>query len=65
MVPMPVSFGEDANRIAQYTADYADIDLTVAAQVALWMAQGHRPDEIFDKFPFNDDDLKIALDMIK
>jgi hypothetical protein len=60
--------GEDIKpvlaRITAYQRKYPDRDITRAAQVAIWTAQGEDADAILEKFRYSLQDLKLAQEFV-
>ena len=56
----PNDIGDIADKIASYTRRNSMTDVTVGAQVALWLGQGLSPEEIKKTFQFSPRDRAIA-----
>lgn len=52
IAPFPNNLADVADRISAHEAATAGMDLTVAAQVALWIARGLSPEKISGKYVF-------------
>lgn len=51
-------------RISAYIASNPDTDVTVAAQLAIWLAQDETPADIGARFPFTPADERLARTLI-
>jgi hypothetical protein len=51
-------------RISSYHNKYLGRDITKAAQVAIWIAQGESPSAIREKFEYSQTDLELAYQFI-
>jgi hypothetical protein len=56
----PLELARTMHRIAAYTRANPDADITVPAQVAVWLNQGVEANTIRQKFPFTRDDEALA-----
>lgn len=65
VAPMPADLEATARKISSYDAEAAEFDVTVATQIALWVAQGETPAGIREKFDFTDQDLALAYEILK
>ena len=54
---MPPEIAGQVRRIAQIDHENPNLNLTIAAQLALWVSQGTSLDEIRQKFDFSENDL--------
>ena len=61
----PDDIKDIADKIASYTKRNSMTDITVGAQVALWLGQGLTPEEIKETFPFSSRDRAIANDILR
>jgi hypothetical protein len=62
---LPSSLVAVSDAIAKYSKANPDIDATVAAQVAVWLAQGVSPAQIRQKFPFTPADERMARTFLR
>ena len=58
--PLPENIRSLLRRISAYHEQYPDKDVTRAAQLAIWFAQGETASEIKKKFNFTQNDLNMA-----
>jgi len=56
----PPNIGPVLSRISAYHNKYPSQDITKAAQVAIWVAQGESPSAILSKFEYSQTDLELA-----
>ena len=61
---IPPHIADIGINITQYEANNSGEDIIVAAQVALWLAQGESPNEIRERFPFSQEDERLARYLI-
>jgi hypothetical protein len=61
---IPADLEAVARKISDYEANAAGFDVTVAAQLALWIARGDSPQSIREKFDFTDQDLALAYEIL-
>lgn len=52
-------------RINAHARSTTNANLTVAAQLAIWMAQGEQPDVIAEKYPFTFEDEQLARQFLQ
>ena len=59
--PAPPDLSEIIDNLLAYEQTAGDQEeSTVRAQIAIWLAQGHAPEEISERFPFTAADLDVA-----
>ena len=59
--PAPSDLSEIIDNLLAYEQTAGDQEeSTVRAQIAIWLAQGHAPEEIRERFPFTAADLDVA-----
>ena len=59
--PVPPDLLDITNNLLAYERDARDLEhSTIRAQIALWLAQSHTPEEIRERFPFTAADLDEA-----
>jgi len=51
------------SRISDYHQKYPNRDITAAAQVAIWIAQGESPATISSKLEYSQSDLELAYQL--
>lgn len=61
---MPENLASVASKISQYKEDNPSRQMAVGAQLALWMAQGHEPEEIRGSFGFSASDERLARQIL-
>jgi hypothetical protein len=57
---MPDELRTVTDNLLRYQAMHTTEDFVVAAQVAVWLAQGEQPEDIQQVFPFTEDDGALA-----
>jgi hypothetical protein len=62
---LPSRLSTTAEKIARYKQRFPDDEITVAAQVALWLGQGLTPEEIGKTFEFSNQDLAKAREILR
>lgn len=62
---LPQELVEIAWRVASYESDNPNTDVTVAAQVAIWLAQGESADDIQEMFSFSASDERLARQFLR
>ena len=59
--PVPPALLDISNNLLAYERAAGDLEhSTIRAQIALWLAQSHTPEEIRERFPFTTADLEEA-----
>lgn len=61
----PPELASVMSRISSYVRANPEADITVPAQVAVWLAQGIDPAEIAEKFPFTESDEQLARSFLR
>jgi hypothetical protein len=61
----PADLRDAARRIAAYEAQNANLDTTIASQVALWLSRGVSADQIQTQFSFTAADLALAQEILR
>lgn len=61
---VPMDIQQITSRIANYKRSFPQEELTVPAQVALWLGQGIAPAKIRETFPFSSGDERKARDIL-
>lgn len=61
----PVHLASVIGKVNDYVRANPNADVTAAAQVAIWMAQGEEPADIATKFPFTSADERLARRFIE
>lgn len=62
---LPSNLENVAHKISTYEEANMNADLTAAAQVALWLAQGETASGISEKFEFTPEDLRVAQEILR
>ena len=65
VAPSPSHLVQVMSRITDYAKANPNAEVTVAAQVAVWMAQGESPDDIAKKFDFTAADEQLARQFLQ
>lgn len=59
--PAPPDLSEIIDNLLTYEQTAGDQEESIVrAQIAIWLAQGHAPEDIREQFPFTDADLDVA-----
>lgn len=61
----PAEITPVVNRISEHMRANPNEDITAATQVAVWMARGHSPAEISEKFEFTASDEQLARQFLQ
>ncbi len=62
---LPSILEEVASRIEQHAREYPEEDITIAAQVAIWLAQGVSAEDIAAVFSFSPSDERLARKLVR
>ena len=65
VAPSPSHLVQVMSRVNAYAKANPNADVTKAAQVAVWMAQGESPDKIAEKFDFTAADEQLARQFLQ
>ena len=63
--PAPPGLKTVMRNITNFARKNPGTDITAAAQVALWLAQGETPGEIAGRFPFTPSDERLARSFLQ
>ena len=57
---LPIRLQNVLRKVDQFSRDHPEIDITIAAQVAIWLTQGVHKNEIRSRFSFTMEDERLA-----